>query len=134
MLNPREVFENRYTIWLQSVDFKTLKQDKAGIEVSCYDQNKVTINNDTIDIELTRKVSSDVFVLEITMGAKLKFRSNCEKRPLADEIEDEIIKTPIVTNLLSRISMLIGQVTSAHGREPLITPPTFLKENDVLEP
>lgn len=131
MLNPKEVFENQYQIWLHSVDFKILDNDKALIKMSCYDKNKVTVNNDIIDMELTRKVKSDVFVLSVTMGAKLKFRSDCENRPLADEIADEIITTPIVGNLLARISMLIGQITSVHGREPLITPPKFLKENDL---
>lgn len=131
MLNPKEVFENQYQIWLHSVDFKILDNDKAQIKMSCYDKNKVTVNNDIIDMELTRKVKSDVFVLSVTMGAKLKFRSDCENRPLADEIADEIITTPIVGNLLARISMLIGQITSVHGREPLITPPKFLKENDL---
>lgn len=131
MLNPKEVFENQYQIWLHSVDFKILENDKAQIKMSCYDKNKVTVNNDIIDMELTRKVKSDVFVLSVTMGAKLKFRSDCENRPLVDEIADEIITTPIVSNLLARIAMLIGQITSVHGREPLITPPKFLKENDL---
>lgn len=129
MLDTLKVFENQYQIYLKSINFDISDKDVGeSINVLCYDNINVIVDGDIADIKLTRLVEAKIFSLSVTMGAKLKFRSDCETRPSQNEIEKNIASTNIAVNIFARISLIISQISSSYGQEPLITPPLFMKK------
>ena len=78
---------------------------------------------------LNRKMD-EIFNLSVSFGAHLKFNEKKSEYEwtninLAEEFRDN--GDFVTAQLMSRISLLIGQITSSFGQYPIITPPTFAK-------
>lgn len=123
-------------IFLYHIDYDFLTQPKQG-------ENKLTIRDsvasynmaeDKVKIELSRSLdfgTGNIFSLKVVFGVMLT------KNPFSmNEIdwsnvnvaeEFKRTKAPLIGNIMSRISVLIAQITSASGQVPIVTPPQLIK-------
>lgn len=139
MQNLGQYFRNEYQIYLNGINFEkfdAIPQPENGeITLNCTDNIAATVkDNEGVEIILTRKltfVPEQLFGLVISFGADLKFDKekakeiNWREINLADEFRDN--GDFIISNLLSRISLLVAQITSSFGQTPLIIPPSMPK-------
>ncbi|MDO4390079.1 MAG: hypothetical protein Q4C92_00515 [Clostridia bacterium] len=130
--NLASYFESEQEYYLQSIKYDRIVGDMP--------QNKYDLNcTDTISTEayeegkvrltLKRKVAfkpEDFFELSIEFGAILSFKK--EKKGEIDwdkvNLEDEFRNNGsfVLANLASRISLLIAEITSSFGQQPIILP------------
>ena len=139
MQNLGQYFRNEHQIYLNGINFErfdAIPQPENGeITLNCTDNIAATVkDNEGVEIILTRKltfVPEQLFGLVISFGADLKFDKekakeiNWREINLADEFRDN--GDFIISNLLSRISLLVAQITSSFGQTPLIIPPSMPK-------
>lgn len=139
MQNLGQYFMNEHQIYLNGINFEkfdAIPQPENGeITLNCADNITSTVkDNEGVQIILTRKLTfmpEQLFGLEISFGADLKFDKekakeiNWREINLADEFRDN--GEFIISNLLSRISLLVAQITSSFGHTPLIIPPSMPK-------
>ena len=139
MQNLGQYFKDEHQIYLNGINFEkfdVIPQPKNGeITLNCTDNIAATVkDNEGVEIILTRKltfVPEQLFGLVISFGADLKFDKekakeiNWREINLADEFRDN--GDFIISNLLSRISLLVAQITSSFGQTPLIIPPSMPK-------
>ncbi len=139
MQNLGQYFMNEHQIYLKGINFERfdviLQPPNGEITLNCTDNIVATVKDDEgVEIILTRKltfVPEQLFGLEISFGADLKFvkekakEINWREINLADEFRDN--GDFILSNLLSRISLLVAQITSSFGQTPLIIPPSMPK-------
>ena len=139
MQNLGQYFRNEHQIYLNGINFEKLdaipQPENGEITLNCTDNIAATVkDNEGVEIVLTRKltfVPEQLFGLVISFGADLKFDKekakeiNWREINLADEFRDN--GDFIISNLLSRISLLVAQITSSFGQTPLIIPPSMPK-------
>ena len=111
---------------------------KEEFTLNCADNINVEITEKSgIKIVVTRSLTfepEEMFLLTISFGANLKFdpqRANEYKWNeinLAKEFRDN--GDFVTANLMSRITLLIAQITSSFGQQPLILPPNVARPND----
>ena len=103
--------------------------------LNCADNINVEIkNNSIVKIIVTRSLyfePEEIFRLSVAFGANLKFEPqkvseyNWNEINLADEFRDN--GHFVMDNLMSRISLLIAQITSSFGQQPLLLAPIVAK-------
>ena len=139
MQNLGQYFRNEHQIYLNGINFEKFDEipqpENGEITLNCTDNIAATVkDNEGVEIILTRKltfVPEQLFGLVISFGADLKFDKekakeiNWREINLADEFRDN--GDFIISNLLSRISLLVAQITSSFGQTPLIIPPSMPK-------
>lgn len=129
--NLEEYFEDQQQFFLDKIRYDRMEEDDSGEEVSlnCSDILKCDVTDEGITLSVTRKLQFDpekIFGLEVTFGVKLKFN---EKAKAVDwekyDLPDEFTRNGqfALQNPLSRISLLVSQITSSFGQMPLVTPP-----------
>lgn len=105
----------------------------AEFALLCHDNVKVDVNDAGVRIIIMRTLAfepDEIFNLSVSFGAYLKFNEKKSEYEwtninLAEEFRDN--GDFVTAQLMSRISLLIGQITSSFGQYPIITPPTFAK-------
>ena len=111
--NLAEYFLPEQEYYLDNISYKrieTFQQDKEN-NLKCTDSLTVEVMEETVKITLMRSLNfeperkKEIHWAEINLAQE--FRSNGGF---------------VLANLLSRISLLIGQITSAYGQQPLILP------------
>lgn len=135
--NLADYFNPEQEIFLEGINYKRLENinslSSKEISLLCQDTVNASSNQQTLRILITRTISVEpkmLFELSITFGAILTFNENSrdidwEKINLAEELKEN---GAFITNqLVSRISLLIGQITSSFGQQPLLLPPTLVK-------
>lgn len=123
-------------IFLSHLEYDFLSQPKQG-------ENKLTIRDsvsaydmaeDKVKIEISRSLDfgmGGVFDLRVVFGITLTknpFSVNeidWSQVNVAEEFKRS--KAPLVGNIVSRMSMLIAQITSVAGQVPIVTPPQLIK-------
>ncbi len=123
-------------IYLSHVDYDFLSQPNIG-------ENKLTIrdsvasynvSDEKVKIEFSRSLdfgTAKVFNLRVVYAVILT------KNPFSiQEVDWSTInvaeefkraKAPLAGNIMSRVSMLIAQITSVSGQVPIVTPPQLIK-------
>ena len=104
--------------------------------LNCADNINVEVNEkNEVKIIVTRTLTFDpeeMFRLVVAFGANLKLEPqkmmeyNWHELNLAEEFREN--GNFVIDNLMSRISLLIAQVTSSFGQSPLILPPSVAKK------
>ena len=137
MIDFQQVFENNYQFYLKDIDYNaiTIGPVSEKINVNLKDDLNFVLNRETnsFDFEVRRTVSftpNALYQLSIAFGAKLNIRQNAPE--LKDVNWDEEFKSnaifiSLIQGLLSRISVLISQITSSYGQAPMVTPPNLIK-------
>ena len=129
--NLAEYFLPEQEYYLDNISYKrieTFQQDKEN-NLKCTDSLTVEVMEETVKITLMRSLNFEpekIFSLSVSFGAILRFNPERKKEihwaeiNLAQEFRSN--GGFVLANLLSRISLLIGQITSSYGQQPLILP------------
>lgn len=131
MKNFNEIFDG-YRYRLKDISYNTIDiedDENSEVEISFVDDFDIVKNNDKIlIIDFNRKLimSGDaLFNLSITYRIE-HFVKQDENIHLKDYNIDEEIKKNIEMfsgNVMSKVSLLISEITSNFGTFPIITPP-----------
>lgn len=137
MKNFNEIFDG-YRYKLKEISYNTIDiedDENSEVEISFVDDFDIVKNNDKIlIIDFNRKLimSGDaLFNLSITYRIE-HFVKQDENIHLEDYNIDEEIKKNIDMfsgNVMSKVSLLISEITSNFGTFPIITPPIVKIEN-----
>jgi len=133
--NLGEYFTPVQEIFLDTITYKRLDVLDGIVNkeysLSCQDNIRADSNNDSVRIILTRTLKFDpeeLFSLSVSFGAILKFTDRKDEIKWSDiNLAEEFKENGnfIIPQLMSRISLLIGQITSSYGQQPLILPPNI---------
>jgi len=135
--NLASYFLPEQQFYLHSVSFEQVDGSEANSEgvssitLNCNDNLTVNLNlkDDTVRLLITRSVSfsPDLFFhASVTYGAMLKFNERkTELDWTAIDLSKELLQNGqfVTNNLLARISLLLGEMTSSSGQTPMILPP-----------
>lgn len=131
--NLEQYFEKDYRFYLDRIKFDRVESEEEVGEVSlnCRDSISVAVNNDEgVTLIITRKMYFDpnvLFELGVSFGVDLKFIQEKKTEIEWDSVDlaSEFKKSGefVLQNIMSRISLLIGQITASFGQTPLMTPP-----------
>lgn len=137
---PRLYFENvRYNI--ENILYKSIKTSQSANKLSVKITDAFTIeeiNTKKIVVVVKRSIKfkpRSLFTLGIEIKMTLHLNQNDKKfRGTPEELNsyalenmDSIINR---SNLMETVSLLIGQISSAYGNVPIITPPSYINDND----
>lgn len=135
--NLSEYFLPEYEFYLHEIVYDRLDSvtSEETVPLNCADKINVEINsNGGVKIIVTRSLyfePEEGFRLSVAFGADLKFELqkvseyNWNEINLAEEFRDN--GDFVTDNLMSRISLLIAQITSSFGQQPLLLPPIVSK-------
>lgn len=135
--NLSSYFIPEMEIFLDSTNYSRIengKCDNAELSLLCQDNVNVTLNANSVRIIITRVLKFDpeiLFSLSVSFGAVLKFNDkkneiDWKSLNLAEEFREN--GNFVTSQLMSRISLLIGQITSFLGQSPLMLPPELVKK------
>lgn len=133
-------FLPEYQFFLHQIEFEKkedVHQNVQDIVLSCSDKLSASINheNNTVTLLVTRNLSFTpdiLFHASITFGATLKFS---DKKPEIDwtneDLSTEFLHNGqfVTANLMSRITLLMGEITSSSGQTPLFLPPQIISSS-----
>ena len=136
--NLSEYFKPELEIFLDTVSYKRIENldNKTEQELLLLRQDnlKALTQEDGIRIIVTRTLTFDpetLFVLNVSFGADLKFNERKSEYEWSEiNLAEEFGENGdfVITQLMSRISLLIGQITSSFGQPPLILPAVIAKK------
>lgn len=126
---------NRYFTYddkvvLQNISFETIdKKTPSQLKLSCKDTVVAQLMEHAVKVNFNRALTFEpegLFSLSVTFGAYLVFKPETKDEldwknvDLANEIKRSCPR--LMTNLMSRASMMVAEITSANGQTPLVTP------------
>lgn len=131
MLDFNRYFLPQRQIFLDNVQYETLETEKTSEtrKLNCKDTILAQHSDKWVKINFNRTLSftpEGVFRLSVTFGVLMPFNPQTK-----DEInwnETDIASAfqkncqPLLAGLMSRTSLMVAQITSASGQNPLITP------------
>lgn len=132
MLDLKRYFLPEHQIFLDNINYEMLKLERAhsGVKLNCKDTIVAQlIETRGVKVTFNRTMSFDndgMFFLSVTYGVMLYFNPinysevSWKEVDLAGEFRKSCPQ--ILTNLMSRTSLMIAQITSASGQNPIITP------------
>ncbi len=132
MLDFGRYFLHEHQIFLDNISYETLKLEKPGrdLKLSCKDTLIAQLMEKSgVKFTFNRTMSFDpdgLFFLSVTFGVVMRFNPvyyneiAWKNMDLAGEFKQSC--PHILTNLMSRTSLMIAQITSAAGQNPIITP------------
>lgn len=137
MLNLDKYFLPQYKYFLKNINYEKLDTDKIDKNVSmqCVDKISVEIiENRELSVVFTRKLEFKpeyAFTLSVSYGVILTFNNETKNEInwVDYDLTNEIIAggAKYISSLISRASLQIAQITSTFGKNPIITPPNFIK-------
>lgn len=138
--NLSSYFRPEHQFYLHSINFKKIEDnqqlpaDTKNIELSCSDNLTVNTdpNYDVVNLFVTRTLSFKpdiLFHASVTFGAILKF--NDRKHEIdwkSVDLSNEFLYNGqfVTSNLMARITLLMGEITSSTGQTPLFLPPQII--------
>ena len=137
--NLSDYFKPELEIFLDSLSYKRIESENKNTEkeftLLCKDNIKTEVKEDGIRIIVTRILEFDpeeFFTLSVVFGADLKFNERktevkWDELNIAEEFREN--GDFVTAQLMSRMSLLIGQITSSFGQQPII-PPLALAKKD----
>ena len=137
--NLQEYFCPEMGIFLDVVNYKRIEEHcterKQEISLLCQDNVNVSVNEDGVRVIVTRSVIFDpneIFTLSVSFGADLKFTDRKLEYEWKDlDLAQEFMENGdfVTAQLMSRISLVIGEITSSFGQQPLILPAVIAKKD-----
>lgn len=141
--NLQDYFGSELQIFLDSISYNRIENDtnssRGKISLICRDDINVLLNDNGVRIIIKRTLTLDpktFFALGVSFGADLRFNSRKNEHDWSEiNLAEEFRKNGgfVTDQLMSRISLLIGQITAASGQQPILLPPTVIKENQSQE-
>ena len=135
--NLAEYFLPEQEFYLHKIVYDRLDSvtSEKMVPLNCADNVNVEVSsNSGVKIIVTRSLyfePEEIFRLSVAFGANLKFEPqkaneyNWHELNLAEEFRDN--GDFVIANLMSRITLLIAQITSSFGQQPLILSPVVAR-------
>lgn len=137
--NLEEYFLPKHEFYLNNISYERIEKtvSKGEHPLKCMDSITTDLlENDALRITVTRTLNfepEEIFSLAVSYGAILKFEPQKKKNYNWREIDlpDEFRENGdfVTGNLMSRITLLIAQITSSYGQTPLVLPPGVTKKS-----
>lgn len=136
--NLSDYFDAEQEYYLDQVSYNRIRKNEETEEYSlnCIDNIKVDTYDDFIKLTVKRVLEfepKEIFELSVSYGAILRYNKekkedyNWEEINFAEEFREN--GQFVLDNLMSRISLLIAEITSSFGQTPLILPPGIATES-----
>ncbi len=137
--NLAEYFEEIQEFYLDKVTYNRIetKNRLQSYRVNCTDRIDVDLQEQQVKITVERTLAlepREMFDLSVSYGAVLKFKEDkkdehdWENINLAEEFQKN--GEFVLGNLMSRMSLLIAEITASFGQTPIILPPGIAPTND----
>ena len=133
-----EYFAGECSISLENVTYNKLKENDGDVTLKVKDSIEIKEKqNDVNSLEfiVSRSLTFDpksLAEINVSFGVVLELNDQLKNSEQLDyaRLRDEIISedSVLMSIIMSRISMLISQLTSSYGERPIVTPPSFLKD------
>lgn len=140
MVDFNKQFLPTFEFSLKKIDYRMLDITDSSSEkkLNCTDIVHAELtDNSHVKIEYTRELqfeTNDVFYLAVVFEAIFTIDEDSDLKIDWEktDISSEFVKKPpeAFSIITSRTSLLIAQITSSYGQPPLITPPTFVRNED----
>lgn len=133
-----EYFTGNCSISLENVKYEKINEFEGNVTLEIKDDFKIkknTINSSAVELIISRKLSfipRSLVDITVSFGVGLelneKYKGN--NAPDEDTLKNELFtEDNLITSIvMSRISLLISQLTSSYGERPIVTPPSFILE------
>lgn len=126
-----DYFNPSYRFFLQNVQYERIEAEKEKATMQLNDQLEIQDLEDHAILRYTRKAffePQQLFNIIITFAAELEYSEEYRIKTVENRSQEalEVIKElgeQITSNLSSRASMVLAQLTSSSGQMPVITPP-----------
>ena len=136
--NLPEYFESEQRYYLDSISYNRIDKEEQvqNYSLNCVDNIEVSVNEATVKLTVKRSLKfepEELFDLSVSYGAILKLKKdkideyNWSKINLAAEVQEN--GQFVLGNLMSRISLLIAEITSAYGQTPIVLAPAVVPKN-----
>lgn len=134
--NLAEYFQDEHDVFLENILYSRMENEiEPNCSLNCTDNISTNvIKNQGVIIIVTRTLEFEpegIFSMKIAFGAKLYFEEDkikeleWAKLNLAEEFREN--GEFIINELMSRITLMIAQITASFGQVPLILPPVIPK-------
>ena len=143
MIDFNRYFLHEHQIFLDNLNYEVIKLEKATGEVKLNCKDTIVaqlIDKVGVKVTFNRTLSFEpegMFFLSCTFGVMMRFNQVYYDEIMWKNIdiagEFKVGCPHILTNLMSRTSMMVAQITSASGQVPIVTPggPAPAKGNGV---
>ena len=133
--NINEYFSNDYEFYLDKVEYIHKKKTHTTSEyvLNCLDKLETNeISDEQLEVKVTRSLAfspDHLYNLNVTFVAVLSY--NMDKKKELEELSSDLSKDLIsngqffLSNIMSRISLLISDITASYGQPPVISPPVI---------
>ena len=137
--NLEEYFEETQEFYLDKVTYNRIEtiNPMQSYRINCTDKIDVVLQEQQVKITVERTLTlepKEMFDLSVSYGAVLRFNENkkdehnWESLNLADEFQKN--GEFVLGNLMSRMSLLIAEITASFGQTPIILPPGIAPANN----
>lgn len=136
--NLIEYFLPEQEYYLNEIEYKKIDIFEDESTLTCEDQIDVELDKQIgIRVIVTREIyfePESIFKIKVSFGTDLRFNPEnvmeykWDELNLAEEFKEN--GDFVTRNLMSRISLLIAQITSSFGQQPIVTPPGILSLNN----
>lgn len=134
MINFAEIFNENYQYFLKDIDYKVLTAMPLSNDIGIDIKDTIsyeTKNGSEFELSINRKVGfvpDQLYELSVCFCASLNIinKEKMQNVNWDEEFRNNPVFANIIQGLLSRISLLISQITSSYGQNPLVTPPNII--------
>ena len=138
--NLSKYFLPEYEFYLDEVKYNRLPLLDESVNLICQDTINASVVDNGVKLLVVRHLYANkgqLFDLSVSFGAQLTFDGKMAADIKWNEIDlaKEFKENGgfVLSNLLSRISMLVAQITSSFGQIPLVLPPMIPESSTVNE-
>lgn len=132
-----EYFNPQHEYYLDNIEYKRIEiiPNQQNLSLSCTDNIRASAEQNGVKLVVTRSLQFDpngIFELVVSFGALLSFNDLGNNVDWASvNLSDEFATQGefVTSNLLNRMSLLIGQITSSYGQQPIILPGVMINNN-----
>jgi hypothetical protein len=136
--NLSDYFYSEQEFYLDNLSYNRFEKSENVSEYSlnCTDNIQATLLPEQVRIIITRTVQfdpCDIFKLSVSFGAILRFKEDkksdydWDSINLANEFKEN--GGFVTDNLMTRISLLISEITASYGQPPIVLPPRIASSN-----
>ncbi len=136
--NFADCFIPEQEFYLDKISYSRIEKNEETQEylLNCIDNLEATVIEDKVNLIVRRTVRfepQEIFELTISFGVVLKIKAEKQNEydwssiNLADEFQ--MNGNFVLDNVMSRISLLVAEITSSFGQNPIIVPPMIAQKN-----
>lgn len=132
-MDLQKYFYPDYEFYLDKVRYNRKPVSDSSYELRCLDNISVSKTENGVSLIVSRSLvfePDEVFDLFVSFGADLRFREETMHEIDWNEVDLTVEFKEngsfVISNLSSRISALIANITSSFGQSPIVLPPAYI--------